>query len=121
MEKIKVWNFEKVGNTEIGSVSTKPETILEEAQRITTTDRRDQYGHPYDDFNRIAQLWSGVFGIEVQGWQIPLAMSCVKISRECNGHKRDNSVDGAGYWNTLEMYYEEKARREETNQLSNPP
>jgi hypothetical protein len=30
----------------------------------------------------------------------------VKISRECNKPKRDNRVDGAGYFETLQMIYD---------------
>ena len=36
----------------------------------------------------------------------------LKISREVNRPKRDNIVDGAGYFETLEMVKEERSRRE---------
>ena len=41
----------------------------------------------------------------------PLIMNCVKMSREVNHPKRDNRVDGPGYWGTLDMVIDERERR----------
>jgi len=38
-----------------------------------------------------------------------------KISREVNRPKRDNIVDGAGYFETLDMVKNERFRRRENN------
>jgi hypothetical protein len=38
-------------------------------------------------------------------------MVAVKISRELNAPKRDNLVDGSGYFNCLQMLRDERARR----------
>jgi len=38
-------------------------------------------------------------------------MIALKISRECNKHKRDNLVDIAGYAKTIDMVMEKKKRR----------
>lgn len=92
--------------------STAKETILEEAQRLVHGNRGDDYGHPYDDFSKTALIWQAIFGIPVTAEQVALAMVGVKISREVNKPKRDNCVDGAGYFETLSMV---KERRTELN------
>jgi hypothetical protein len=84
----------------------EPESALQEAQRLVHGNRGDDYGHPIHDFSRTAQIWSAVFGHEVSPEQVALCMVGVKISRECNKPKRDNRVDGAGYFETLQMIYD---------------
>lgn len=93
------------------------ETILQEADRIVSHDRGQDYGHPLDDFSKTALMWSAIFGIDVQPEQVPLAMIAVKISRELNRPKRDNLVDVAGYAKTLDMVHEERARRADAELL----
>jgi len=83
------------------------ESILQEAERITSGDRQRDYGHPLDDYRRTAALWSEVLGVEVTASQAILCMILLKVSRECNKHKRDNLVDMAGYAKCL-MQAEEK-------------
>ena len=90
----------------------KEESILEEAKRIVHGDRGENYGHPLEDFSRTAKIWSAILGIEVTAEQVALCMVGVKISREVNRPKRDNIVDGAGYFETLDMVKKERARRE---------
>ena len=85
------------------------ETILEEAQRLVHGNRGDDYGHPFDDFSKTALIWQAIFGIPVTPEQVALAMVGVKISREVNKPKRDNCVDGAGYFETLSMVKERRA------------
>ena len=85
------------------------ETILEEAQRLVHGNRGDDYGHPFDDFSKTALIWQAIFGIPVSPEQVALAMVGVKISREVNKPKRDNCVDGAGYFETLSMVKERRA------------
>lgn len=93
------------------------ESILVEADRLTASDRQADYGHPLDDFSRTAKIITGILldkllpGVEVVAEDVPLVMQAVKISREVNHPKRDNRVDGAGYWKTLDMVYAERARR----------
>lgn len=91
------------------------ETILEEAQRLILGDRNKSYDHPLDNFTRIASIWSVIFGIPVSAEQVGLAMVGVKLAREAYSPKRDNLVDGAGYFGTVQMVMEERERRE------NPP
>jgi len=73
------------------------ETILEEANRLVYGDRETSYGHPADDFNRTALMWTAILGTLVTAKQAALCMCAVKISREVNSPKRDNLTDLAGY------------------------
>lgn len=82
------------------------ETILQEAQRLIHGDRRDDYGHPFHDFDRVAKIWSLILGVDVTAEQVPLCMVAIKLSRQINHPKRDNIVDMAGYLGTLEMVEE---------------
>ena len=88
------------------------ETVLQEAQRLISGDRNEAYGHPIDDFDRAGRIIGAILGIpDVPAEKIPLIMQAIKISRECHRPKRDNAVDGAGYWGTLEMVHAERERR----------
>lgn len=93
------------------SASGIKESVLQEADRLVSTDRQQDYGHPLDDFTKTAKMWSAVLGQEVSPEQVPLCMILVKISRETNRHKRDNLVDIAGYAKTLKLVVNEKEKR----------
>lgn len=81
------------------------ETILEEAQRLVHGPRQQAYGHPADDFGRTGRLWGAILGLPdaVPPDLVALCLVAVKISREVNAPKRDNRVDGAGYFETLDL------------------
>jgi len=86
--------------------------ILETANSLVGGERGEDYGHPLDDFTRTGKMWAAILGLsEVTPEQVGLCMSALKISRECNAHKMDNLVDGAGYLRTVEMVKKEKYRR----------
>ena len=93
------------------SESLRHETVLEEAQRLISYDRNLTYDHPLDNFERIARIWSVVLGIEVTPEQVGLCMVGVKLAREAYLPKRDNLVDGAGYFGTVQMVKDERERR----------
>lgn len=85
--------------------------ILEEANSLVNGNRQADYGHPLDDFQRTAKMWTAILGFPVTPEQVGLCMCAVKISRQVNHPKRDNLVDLAGYAATVEMVIEERKRR----------
>ena len=88
------------------------ESILDEAKRLTSRDRQKNYGHPTDNFRRIADLWNSYLmnrkypedpiAIEDVAWMMVL----LKIARDLNKPTRDNLVDAVGYTRTLAMIRE---------------
>jgi hypothetical protein len=85
-------------------------TILEEAQNAVYGDRQADYGTVTDNFGTIAKLWSAVLKTEVTPEQVGLCMVQVKVARQMYKPKRDNLVDGAGYFATIEKMEEEQIR-----------
>ena len=86
------------------------ETILEEAQRLVHGDRGDSYGHPIIDYGRTGRIWGAILGIpDIDPRLCCLMMAGVKISREVQGHKRDNLTDLAGYAECAQMVAERQA------------
>ena len=62
-------------------------------------DRRVQvYGNPVETFARIAQVWSGIIGYEIQPVEVPLMMAGMKMVRaQVMPDYSDNSDDIDGY------------------------
>ena len=60
--------------------------------------RRGVYGEPTDTFARMAQMISGLLGVGIRGWQIPLILIITKMVRtnQCPTYS-DNSDDIEGY------------------------
>jgi hypothetical protein len=93
--------------------ATRPENILEEANRLVSGDRQASYKHPNEDYACTAAIWQAMilkrFKIDVP--LTPdfccLMMAAMKISREAGLHKRDNLTDLAGYARCVEMCLEE--------------
>ena len=72
--------------------------ILDEAKRLTATDRQSIYGDPYINHKRIADLWSVYLETEISPSQVALCLSLVKIARliESPNHL-DSYIDLAAY------------------------
>lgn len=85
------------------------ESLLDTAKRLTSRDRQKNYGHPKDNFKRIADLWNSYLinrknpespiSIEDIAWMMVL----LKIARDLNKPTKDNLVDTIGYTRTLAM------------------
>jgi hypothetical protein len=93
--------------------SAMEQSPVQEAARLVDGDRQDDYGHPYEDFTRTAAMWTAIFGHTITAEQVALAMVALKISREVNKPKRDNIVDGIGYFQTLHMVRQRRRELED--------
>lgn len=72
--------------------------ILDEAARIVTGERQNQYGSAEDSFALIGGLWSDYLGVYISPRDVALMMILLKVAREKGGKgKADNWVDIAGY------------------------
>ncbi len=93
----------------VGADEQPPESVLDEAKRITAADRQTDYGHPRDDFARTAAMWTAILarrlrdGEALTAMDVPLCMIALKVARQTHRHKRDNLVDIAGYARTAAM------------------
>ena len=72
--------------------------ILDEAKRLTHSDRQDTYGDPLTNHQRIADLWSVYLETEISPSQVALCLCLVKIARliETPDHL-DSIIDLAAY------------------------
>ena len=77
------------------------QTILVEAS-LAVDDREENYGHPAQNFEATALLWSVVLGCTVSVRQVALCMVALKVARELHSPKRDNLIDACGYLRCIE-------------------
>lgn len=73
--------------------------MLVDAARIIAGERDKQYGGPEDNFERIAKVWSVIFGIDISKEDVAMAMIGVKLARYVSksGFQPDTWTDIAGY------------------------
>jgi hypothetical protein len=72
--------------------------ILHQADVLVNGQRAQDYGPPQVNFQRIADLWSPVFGLSVTPVQVALALSQLKVARLINSPDHEDSwIDAAGY------------------------
>lgn len=94
--------------------SDGPRNVLHIASKLVHGDRGDNYGHPGDDFVCTAEMVTAILkrqgkladGKKVTPEDWALFMVACKLSREAHQPKEDNRVDGAGYFETLQMIHE---------------
>lgn len=75
----------------------KEDSILEEAGKIISKDRREAYGPVRGSFENIARVWTLALKREITPEEVALCMIGLKFVRECHKHGRDNLVDLCGY------------------------
>jgi len=93
-------------------MSIDPRDLAEYASRLVFDERNDDYGHPLDNLERAARIWSVILNIEVSAENVALCMVGMKMARELNKPKLDNTVDGIGYWLTLAEIRQERVKRD---------
>ena len=82
-------------------------TLTYDAVAAVTGPRQRDYAHPRLNFERIAQLWTPILGVNITPEHVALCMIQVKIARELHRHTRDNLVDLIGYTLTLDACRED--------------
>lgn len=81
----------------------EPEGILDEAKRLTSTDRQIDYDHPTPNHERIAALWNTYLDIrknpknDITAADVATMMILLKIARNAFKPKADSIIDIAGY------------------------
>jgi len=88
--------------------------VLLDANAVAGKDRAEAYGHPYDNHQRIANLWNAFLdGRRTKGPLSPadvaLMMVLLKVARHQHAPKRDNLVDVCGYARCVELIEEREA------------
>lgn len=84
-------------------------SVIEEAKKITESERMGDYGHPSDSFKKVSLLWNAYIENETKSKitlkpkDVAFMMTLFKIAREQGAHKRDNIVDAIGYLYTYCM------------------
>jgi len=82
--------------------------ILEEANKITSGDRRKDYGDVKENVEQVAKVCSELLKKDLSAKDISLIMIVLKLCREAYCSKRDNAVDIAGYaWVLSEVVNDE--------------
>ena len=66
--------------------------------RATIQDRGMDYGHPTDNMQRTARLWSAYLELPISDFQVAMCLALVKIGRSMESSKVDNYIDGAAYF-----------------------
>jgi len=65
--------------------------------RATIEDRGLDYGHPSDNMERTARLWTAYLEIPITPEQVAISMVLVKVARSMESGKVDNFIDAAAY------------------------
>ena len=74
------------------------ETVEPEGGGHIVDQRQSVYGNVVDNYTRVAQIWSGILGVEVQPTQVPLMMMGLKLYRaSITPDYSDNADDIEGY------------------------
>lgn len=71
--------------------------FLNEA-RATIQDRGLDYGHPSDNMQRTAALWSAYLEMPITDYQVAMCLALVKVARSMESPKPDNFIDGCAYF-----------------------
>lgn len=100
--------------TPFKTYAPESENILKSADNAVHGERQTDYGHPFDDYTRVAGMVNALLRHKLAGDLAPsdiaLIMCCVKMSREVNHPKKDNRIDLAGFAWVLDRCQEQQAQ-----------
>ena len=65
--------------------------------RATIQDRGLDYGHPSDNMQRTAALWSSYLEMPITDYQVAMCMALVKVARSMETAKSDTYIDLVAY------------------------
>ena len=65
--------------------------------RATIQERGLDYGHPSDNMQRTAALWSSYLEMPITDYQVAMCMALVKVARSMETGKADTYVDLCSY------------------------
>ena len=90
------------------------EVVLDTAARAVNGSRNEDYGEPYNDFCRVAQMWSAAFDHFFTPEDVAKALILLKVGRLCESPNHfDSWVDIAGYsacgWDAYQDGMDEQA------------
>ena len=72
--------------------------ILTTAEQLINGDRAKDYGDAADNFQRIAELWKPILGVNVTATDVALCLAQLKIARLIQSPTHEDSwIDAAGY------------------------
>ena len=83
------------------------ESILQEADRLVSSDRQSQYGSPKSNFTHIAKIASSIIGKELTAEDCAFVLLATKLARLKFKKKRDSITDAAGYLKVLYLIEED--------------
>lgn len=74
------------------------ETVLTTAEHLINGQRARDYGDASENFQRIANLWTPILGVQVTASDVALCLTQLKVARLITSpaHK-DSWIDAAGY------------------------
>lgn len=72
-------------------------SIADEAGKLVTGARNDQYGPPSEALTRVADLWGAYLGVPLDASDVAKLMMLLKLARTMNEYKRDSFVDAVAY------------------------
>lgn len=98
-EQIKTEETAQTAQALTGEFTPPRIEALREAARIISGDRNKSYGDPEDNFQRTAQIWSVILGIDISNEDVAMMMVGLKMARYANkgNFQPDTWIDIAGY------------------------
>ncbi len=90
--------------------------ILKNAIELINGDRAKDYGDAHENHQRIAELWSVVFGIKITVYQVVLCLILLKVARLIYSPKKiDSWVDIGGYTGLGGEFVEKEKNQKQTD------